>query len=60
MWNSTPGRTDPGEDNAHLFEESLLSDVTPYVLCHSFASIANDLGFTEVTIAGSWATLRVR
>jgi hypothetical protein len=27
--------------------------VTPHVLRHSFASIANDLGFTEVTIAGS-------
>jgi integrase len=49
-----------GEDNAfgsfpnrwkHLFEESPLSDVTPHVLRHSFASIANDLGFTEVTIA---------
>ena len=26
-------------------------DVTPHVLRHSFASIANDLGFTEVTIA---------
>jgi hypothetical protein len=34
-----------------LFEESPLSDVTPHVLRHSFASIANDLGFTEVTIA---------
>jgi integrase len=30
---------------------SPLSDVTPHVLRHSFASIANDLGFTEVTIA---------
>ena len=49
-----------GEDNAfctfpnhwrQLFEESPLSDVTPHVLRHSFASIANDLGFTEVTIA---------
>ena len=35
----------------HLFKESRLSDVTPHVLRHSFASIANDLGFTEVTIA---------
>jgi hypothetical protein len=35
----------------HLFEDSPLSDVTPHVLRHSFASIANDLGFTEVTIA---------
>jgi integrase len=49
-----------GEDNAfgsfpnhwkHLFEGSPLSDVTPHVLRHSFASTANDLGFTEVTIA---------
>ena len=52
-----PGR---GEDNAfgsfpnhweQLFKDSALSDVTPHVLRHSFASIANDLGFTEVTIA---------
>ena len=52
-----PGR---GEDNAfgsfpnhweQLFKDSTLSDVTPHVLRHSFASIANDLGFTEVTIA---------
>ncbi len=35
----------------HLFEDSPLSDVTPHVLRHSFASIANDLGFTEMTIA---------
>jgi hypothetical protein len=49
-----------GEDNAfgsfpnhwkHIFKDSRLSDVTPHVLRHSFASIANDLGFTEVTIA---------
>jgi integrase len=49
-----------GEDNAfgsfpshwkHIFEDSPLSDVTPHVRRHSFASIANDLGFTEVTIA---------
>src|SRR5258708_1144258 len=55
--NVFPGQ---GEDNAfgsfpshwkHLFEDSPLSDVTPHVLRHSFASIANDLGFTEVTIA---------
>lgn len=52
-----PGK---GEDNAfgnfpnhwkHIFEDSPLSDVTPHVLRHSFASIANDLGFTEVAIA---------
>ncbi|MBU2232965.1 MAG: tyrosine-type recombinase/integrase [Alphaproteobacteria bacterium] len=49
-----------GEDNAfgsfpnhweQLFKDSPLADVTPHVLRHSFASIANDLGFTEVTIA---------
>lgn len=49
-----------GEDNAfgsfpnhweQLFKDSALADVTPHVLRHSFASIANDLGFTEVTIA---------
>lgn len=34
-----------------IFANSSLSDVTPHVLRHSFASIANDLGFTEVTIA---------
>ena len=28
-----------------------LEDVTPHVLRHSFASMANDLGFTEATIA---------
>jgi integrase len=49
-----------GHDNAfgsfpnhweQLFRKSPLPDVTPHVLRHSFASIANDLGFTEVTIA---------
>lgn len=34
-----------------LFRKSPLADITPHVLRHSFASIANDLGFTEVTIA---------
>ncbi len=52
-----PGK---GHDNAFgsfprhwkkLVEETPLADVTPHVLRHSFASIANDLGFTEVTIA---------
>jgi integrase len=33
------------------FEDAPLSDVTQHVLRHSLASIANDLGFTEVTIA---------
>lgn len=49
-----------GEDNAfgsfpnhweQIFKDSPLTGVTPHVLRHSFASIANDLGFTEVTIA---------
>ncbi|MDE2578604.1 MAG: tyrosine-type recombinase/integrase [Hyphomicrobiales bacterium] len=49
-----------GDDNAFgsfpnhwegIFSGSPLAGVTPHVLRHSFASIANDLGFTEVTIA---------
>jgi integrase len=49
-----------GDDNAFgsfpnhwkkIFGDTPLSDITPHVLRHSFASIANDLGFTEVTIA---------
>ncbi len=48
------------EDNAfgsfqnhweQIFKNTPLADVTPHVLRHSFASIANDLAFTEVTIA---------
>lgn len=34
-----------------LVKDTKLSDITPHVLRHSFASIANDLGFTEATIA---------
>ena len=34
-----------------IFKGTALGDITPHVLRHSFASIANDLGFTEVTIA---------
>lgn len=34
-----------------IFASSPLSDITPHVLRHSFASVANDLGFTEITIA---------
>ena len=52
----------PGERNSaafgsfpnhweQIFRKSPLADVTPHVLRHSFASIANDLGFTEITIA---------
>jgi integrase len=49
-----------GDDNAFgsfpnqwekIFKGTPLADITPHVLRHSFASIANDLGFTEVTIA---------
>ncbi len=36
---------------AKIFRDTPLADITPHVLRHSFASIANDLGFTEVTIA---------
>ena len=34
-----------------IFRDTTLADITPHVLRHSFASVANDLGFTEVTIA---------
>lgn len=34
-----------------IFAASPLADITPHVLRHSFASVANDLGFTEITIA---------
>lgn len=34
-----------------IFTDSPLADITPHVLRHSFASLANDLGFTEITIA---------
>lgn len=34
-----------------IFRNTALGDVTPHVLRHSFASVANDLGFTESTIA---------
>ena len=34
-----------------LVEGTPLTDVTPHVLRHSFASVANDLGFTESTVA---------
>lgn len=34
-----------------IFTDTELADITPHVLRHSFASIANDLGFTEATIA---------
>ncbi len=34
-----------------IFKGSTLHDITPHVLRHSYASIANDLGFTEATIA---------
>ncbi len=34
-----------------LFKKSKLSDVKLHVLRHSFASVANDLGCTEITVA---------
>lgn len=34
-----------------LFRNTTLADITPHVLRHSFSSVANDLGFTEATIA---------
>jgi integrase len=34
-----------------ILQRSPLADVTPHVLRHSFASVANDLGFTESTVA---------
>jgi transposase len=50
-----------GDDNAFgsfpnhwekmIIRNTPLADITPHVLRHSFASIANDLGFAEVTIA---------
>lgn len=33
-------------------EKANLDDVTPHVLRHTFASVAGDLGFSELTIAG--------
>lgn len=34
-----------------IFAGTALAKITPHVLRHSFASIANDLGFTESTVA---------
>ncbi len=34
-----------------LLADTTLADITPHILRHSFASTANDLGFTEITIA---------
>jgi integrase len=34
-----------------IFAGTELADLTAHVLRHSFASLANDLGFTEITIA---------
>lgn len=34
-----------------IFADTELANLTAHVLRHSFASIANDLGFTEITIA---------
>lgn len=52
-----PGRSDDtpfGSFPRHwqkIFEGTELADLTAHVLRHSFASLANDLGFTEITIA---------
>ena len=40
----------PNQWNA-IFKGSALDGVTAHVLRHSFASVANDLGYTEITIA---------
>jgi hypothetical protein len=40
----------PNQWNA-IFKGSPLDGVTAHVLRHSFASVANDLGYTEITIA---------
>lgn len=34
-----------------IFKDTALADITPHVLRHIFASMANDLGFTEMTVA---------
>jgi integrase len=34
-----------------IFADSPLDDITAHILQHSFASVANDLGFTESTVA---------
>lgn len=50
MGANTPFGALPGHWRK-IFADTELADVTPHVLQHSFASIANDLGFTEATIA---------
>src|SRR5208283_5890693 len=35
-----------------IYAKGKLKDVTPHVLRHTFASVAGDLGFSELTIAG--------
>jgi hypothetical protein len=34
-----------------MLEDTPLAGITPHVLRHSYASMANDLGFTESTVA---------
>jgi site-specific recombinase XerD len=35
-----------------ICQKAKLEDLTPHVLRHTFASVAGDLGFSELTIAG--------
>ena len=52
-----PGRSDEKAENGihkqsnAIFAETPLSDITPHVLRHSFASSANGLGFTESSVS---------
>ena len=48
--DDTPFRAFPRQWTK-LFKDTDLTGITPHVLRHSFASICNDLGFTEATIA---------
>lgn len=36
---------------ARIVKGTALAEITPHVHRHSFASVSNDLGFTEVTVA---------
>jgi hypothetical protein len=45
------GRSAASRHWEKIFAGTELADLTAHVLRHSFASMANDLGFTEITIA---------